>query len=84
MSLNGLPLTLTSVGDNVDVTAVTGGRTLQKRLDGLGIVAGKALRVLQKDTNGQMVVALGEARLALGREMTRRIFVSPTKCQERK
>ena len=77
MSLIGLPLTLASTGEHVEVTAITGDRAMQKRLGDLGVCAGKALRVIQKDASGQMVVALGDARLALGREMTLQIFVTP-------
>ncbi|MFV0332493.1 MAG: ferrous iron transport protein A [Tropicimonas sp.] len=77
MSLTGLPLTLASTGDIVEVTAIGGERVLKKRLGDLGVIAGQVLDVVRKDVDGQMVVALGDARFALGREMARQIFVAP-------
>ena len=83
MSLNGLPLTLASMGEYVEVTAITGDRAMRKRLGDLGVSAGKAIQVIQKDASGRMVVALGDARFALGRGMTVQIFVTPLRHQRR-
>ncbi|NDR56262.1 FeoA family protein [Aliiruegeria sabulilitoris] len=78
MSLNGLPLALTSTGEWVEVTAVGGGRAMEKRLGDLGVIAGRVLQVVQKDGGGQMVVAVGETRFALGQGMAQKILVAPS------
>jgi Fe2+ transport system protein FeoA len=78
MSLHGLPLALTRSGEWVEVTAVAGGRAMEKRLGDLGVLAGKTLQVVQRAADGQMVVALGDARFALGQDTARKILVTPS------
>ena len=79
MSLTGLPLALASAGDHVEVTAIAGGRAMEKRLGDLGVIAGKALKVIQKDGSGPMVVAVGDTRFALGHGMAQKILVAPSR-----
>ncbi len=79
MSLNGLPLALTTAGERVEVTAIAGSQDMRKRLGDLGVIVGKSLQVIQKETGGSMVVAVGETRFALGQGMAAKILVSPLK-----
>ncbi|WP_411572510.1 FeoA family protein [Tropicimonas sp. TH_r6] len=81
MSLEGLPLALTSIGEQVEVTAIAGGRAVQKRLGDLGVMAGKTLRVVQKAGCGRMVVAVDGARFALGEGVAQKILVTPSREQ---
>ena len=77
MSSERLPLAMTGEGERVTVVAVIGGRALQKRLFDLGIVVGKELTVIQRQSEGPMVAAVGDARLALGLGVTHKILVTP-------
>ncbi|PRY22578.1 ferrous iron transport protein A [Aliiruegeria haliotis] len=81
MSLYGMPLALTSLGDLLEVTAVAGGRAMQRRLGDLGVAVGQTLEVVQKGSGGQMVVAVGDARFALGQGMAQKILVTPSRKQ---
>ncbi len=82
MSLAGLPLILASVGDCVTVTSIAGGKAMQKRLQDLGILVGKELRIVHKEDRSALVVAVGDTRFALGQGMAQKIFVSPPGNQE--
>ena len=68
---------MTGEGERVTIVAVTGGRAMQKRLFDLGIVVGKELTVIQRQVEGPMVAAVGDARLALGPGVTQKILVTP-------
>jgi ferrous iron transport protein A len=72
-----MPLAIAGQGDRVTVVAITAGHAQQMRLADLGIVAGKVLEVVQRQDGGDMVVAVGDTRLALGCGMTQKICVSP-------
>ncbi len=63
--------------ERVQVVAVVGDRTIEKRLFDLGIVVGKELTVTQREVDGRMVVAIGDARLALGVGVTQKVLVTP-------
>lgn len=71
-----MPLAIAARGDRVRVVTIDTSRALQKRLSDLGILVGKELEVIQRLAEGRMVVAIGDTRLALGCEMTRRIGVT--------
>lgn len=77
MSLNGLPLALAAEGDRVAITDLAGGPAARARLDKLGLSVGTALRIIRKDANGAIVVAIGRSRLALGLAAARQVLVAP-------
>jgi len=61
----------------VRLVSIEGGRGLRRRLAELGIAPGCEVRVLQ-NYGGPLILAVKEdARMALGREMARRILVRP-------
>ena len=66
MSPERLPLAMAGEGERVTIVAVTGGRALQKRLFDLGLVVGKELTVIQRQTKGPMVAASRRRPLGLG------------------
>ena len=76
MNLHPLPLALTPTGAKVAVAALIGGREMQRRMTELGIVVGHELRVIRGGDCGPLVVAVGETRLALGQELSRKILVT--------
>lgn len=82
MSLRGLPLALTSIGEQVEVTAIGGGRAFRKRLEDLGVLTGRTLEVVNKQGCGRMVIAVGDARFGLGQGMAQKILVAPKNNKE--
>ncbi|EEW23909.1 FeoA family protein [Rhodobacter ferrooxidans] len=76
MSPHFQPLALSPTGASVAVAALIGGREMQRRMTELGIVVGRELRVIRGGSAGPLVVAVGETRLALGQELSRKILVT--------
>ena len=77
------PLTELRVGETATVRSVlasgTGDKdTLESRLAGMGIVPGMKIAVLRASRSGKRptLLAVGDTRIALGREIVERINVS--------
>ncbi|MEG6508987.1 FeoA family protein [Methyloligella sp. 2.7D] len=83
MSVEKLPLAMVAAEERVTVVAVVGDAAVQKRLVDLGVVVGKELTVTQRQADGPMVVAIDDARLALGLEVTQKVFVTPVREAEK-
>lgn len=73
-----LPLSFLSSGHKAVVEKVYGGLGCVRRLAGLGLIEGAVVRVVRND-RGPLIVALGEARLALGLGMAQKIIVRELK-----
>ncbi len=73
------PLTLIDGGVKTHVTAILGGREMQKRLSDIGILVGREVEVVRRGGGGALVVAVGDTRLALGDDVSRKIFVAPSR-----
>jgi ferrous iron transport protein A len=58
------------------ILALHGGKTLVMRLTELGLNVGAEIRVVQRQGGG-LLVARGEARVALGGGMAAKILVAP-------
>jgi len=65
-----------ATGASGKVTGLAGGHGIQSRLIGLGIRPGVTLEVRRNDGRGPVVVAMGRARVALGRGMASQIRVA--------
>ncbi len=72
------PETLLSfeAGDTVRVVRIDAGHALKRRLLALGLVPGAPVYILDKN-HGPMTLCIHNSRLAVGREMARRIFAEP-------
>lgn len=70
-----MPLTLASVGEEVRLVDIRGGQELRKRLADLGFNPGMSFRVVQMDTNGPVILAIKDSRMALGRGMAQKVMV---------
>jgi ferrous iron transport protein A len=57
------------------VDDISAGRRARERLVALGLHPGRTLRVVRNDGRGPIIIALGEARLALGRGLAMRVSV---------
>ncbi|WP_303785139.1 FeoA family protein [Azovibrio restrictus] len=71
-----MPLPLANPGEPVRVMAFVQGRDVEKRLAGMGLTLGCELHLLQRE-GGNLVVAVGNTRLALGHGLAQKILVSP-------
>jgi len=67
------PLTEVAVGERVRLVNVGGGRRFVRRLADLGLVPDSELQVV--NNTGPVIVALGNARVALGRGVAAKILV---------
>ncbi len=71
-----MPLALIKVGEKARVLSVSGNDTVHKHLGSLGLIPGAVVSIVQV-TNGNMIVGIQDARLALNDELARRIHVAP-------
>ncbi|SNX73898.1 ferrous iron transport protein A [Cereibacter ovatus] len=77
MNARQVPLALAQENARMAVTGLAGCREMQKRLTEMGIFVGSELQVIRACGCGPLVVAVGKSRLALGQDMSRKIFVTP-------
>ncbi len=67
----------TAPGVTVRIAGVDGGMRVQSRLVGMGLTAGTRLDVRSNNGGGPVLVAVGHARIALGRTMAEKVRVEP-------
>ncbi|MCE6951848.1 ferrous iron transport protein A [Cereibacter sphaeroides] len=77
MNARQMPLALAQENARMAVTGLAGCREMQKRLTEMGIFVGGEIEVVRGCGCGPLIVAIGKSRLALGQEMSRKIFVTP-------
>lgn len=75
-SVKGFPLMMADEGARVRIVALRGGKGLTTRLTELGLNVGSELAVVQRQGGG-LLIARGEARIALGGGMAAKIQVAP-------
>lgn len=63
------------VGSNVRIVGVDGGMRVQSRLLGMGLNSGTRIDVRSNDGRGPVIVAVGHARIALGRSIAEKVRV---------
>ncbi len=71
-----LPLAMTTPGERVRIVEIRGGRGFEGRLASMGLKRGTEIEVINSNAPGPVIVASGETRLAIGRGMAQKIFVS--------
>lgn len=71
-----VPLAALAPGQVARLIGVDAGRRLQRRLLALGLTPGTPLRLVS-NVGGPVIVAVRTTRLALGREIARRVWVVP-------
>lgn len=73
-----MPLSFAQHGQVAIIQQINGGRRLRQRLLDLGLNHGTYIRVLKNERHDPMLIAVKEdSRLALGRDMTHQILVTP-------
>jgi len=76
MKTNIIPLTMVLSGKKVKIVSLAGGRGMQERLISMGLRPGAEIEVMRRGAPGPFIVAVGEARLAIGAGMAQKIMVS--------
>ncbi|MBO7674527.1 MAG: ferrous iron transport protein A [Atopobiaceae bacterium] len=69
-----MPLTLLRAGQSSIITRIGGSPETRKFLEGLGFVVGTKITVVSA-TDGNMIVSVREARVAVSKSMAQKIFV---------
>ena len=69
-----IPLALAGEGDEGIVQRVGGKPEVKKHLENLGFVPGSEIRVIAR-TDGNVIVNVKEARIAISREMAQKIML---------
>jgi ferrous iron transport protein A len=70
-----IPLSDLRAGEKGIVIRVNGGRGMLERVTYLGFVPGTEIYILQNLRHGPIIVRVHDARIALGREIARRIQI---------
>lgn len=70
-------LTSASQGATVEIVSIGGGMRLHSRLVGMGLLAGTRVEVRRNDGWGPVLLALGQARIAIGRGTAEQVRVCP-------
>lgn len=69
-----LPLDMADMGEENVIKKVGGGQDVKKRLEDLGFTVGGSVTVVAA-IGGSVIVKVKESRIAISREMARRIMV---------
>ena len=69
-----MPLGLCPVGEESVILRIGGKPEVKKHLENLGFVAGGKVKIIS-ETNGNLIVSVKEARIAISREMAQKIMV---------
>ena len=75
-----MPLAMLRQGDTACIKEIVGGRTARGKLNDLGFVSGKTVKI-KSSSGGPLIVALGDNRIALGRGMAHKVIVDTKGCE---
>lgn len=71
-----MPLNFANEGDSVRVVRISGTDESRRHLQTLGFVEGTELKIITK-SGGNIIVSVKDGRIALSKEMSSKIIVSP-------
>ncbi len=69
-----MPLSFANIGEELTITRIGGTPEVKKHLENLGFVAGGTVKVVNT-VDGNLIVNVKEARVAISREMAQKIMV---------
>ncbi len=72
-----IPLSNIKTGQKVKLIRVDAGEDLKSRLAALGMVPNTQIMIINKNRPGPFVVSFKGSRIALGRDMTKKVIVRP-------
>ncbi len=70
-----LPLTFAKTGNKILVARISGSSDVKKHLEDLGFVVGTQAEVISAAGDGNVIVNLKGSRLAITKEMAKRVMV---------
>ncbi|MGH2270569.1 FeoA family protein [Anaerohalosphaeraceae bacterium U12dextr] len=70
-----MPLDQIETGQTVRIDHIEAGHGLKNRLAAMGILVDQPIRVMLNNHRGQVIVAVKNSRVVLGRGMSHKIFV---------
>ena len=70
-----VPLNDVKVGRTVHIVRIEAGQELNNRLAAMGLLADEPIEVIRNDRKGQIIVAVKNCKVVLGRGMSHKIFV---------
>ncbi|HML76092.1 MAG TPA: FeoA family protein [Anaerohalosphaeraceae bacterium] len=72
-----VPMSLDQIetGKTVRIDHIEAGHGLKNRLAAMGLLADQPIRVMLNDHRGQVIIAVKNSRVVLGRGMSHKIFV---------
>ncbi|MBD3181443.1 ferrous iron transport protein A [Candidatus Poribacteria bacterium] len=76
MDQNIMPLSMLAEGEEAFLVDVRGGHGFRRRLASMGLNAGMKITMVRNSMSGSVVVGVMDSRIALGRGMAHRIYVS--------
>jgi ferrous iron transport protein A len=62
-------------GEKVRIVRIEAGHSLKNRLTSMGFLADEMIEVIRNDRRGQVIVAVKNSKVVLGRGMSHKIFV---------
>ena len=69
-----MPLTVADIGADNIIKKIGGNPDVKKHLENLGFVVGSEINVITEQ-NGNIIVKVKEARVAISKEMANKIFI---------
>ena len=69
-----IPLNMANLGEESSIKKIGGNGSIRKFLETLGFVAGSLVTVITKN-DGNIIVNIKEARIAISKEMASKIYV---------
>ncbi len=69
-----MPLSLANIGENNIIKKIGGSPEVKKHLENLGFVVGGSVQIVST-LNGNVIVNVKEARIAISEEMARKIMI---------
>lgn len=75
-----MPLAMLKKGETACIKEIIGGRTAKGKLNDLGFVNGKTVKI-HSSSGGPLIVGLGDNRIAIGRGMAHKIIVNIKGCE---
>ncbi len=72
-----MPLERATIGQEVILAEIRGGKRFQHRMAEMGLAPGSRFRILNKSNPGPCIVAIKETRMVIGHGMMHRVYVYP-------
>ena len=69
-----MPLTMCKAGEENEIKKISGNEETRRHLENLGFVVGGKVAVIS-ETDGNMIVNVKEARVAIGKDMANKIMI---------